>query len=80
MHLINILIYSLSFNHLELYIRIWGKIQKIFTIAYEDNNDYFCKICEYAERSNEATKNAINNIPIFKKIKIIYLDSLMRVI
>ena len=40
---------------------------KHFTIAYKDNNDNFCEICEYAERSDEAIKNAINDIPILKK-------------
>tara|TARA_Y100000589_G_scaffold4478_1_gene3971 strand:+ start:344 stop:664 length:321 start_codon:yes stop_codon:yes gene_type:complete len=39
---------------------------KHFTIAYKDNNDNFCEICEYAERSDEAIKNAINDIPILK--------------
>ena len=39
---------------------------KHFTIAYKDSNDNFCEICEYAERSDEAIKNAINDIPILK--------------
>ena len=40
---------------------------KHFTIAYKDNDDNFCEICEYAERPDEAIKNAINDIPILKK-------------
>ena len=39
---------------------------KHFTIAYRDNDDNFCEICEYAEKSDEAIKNAINDIPILK--------------
>ena len=39
---------------------------KHFTIAYKDNDDNFYEICEYAERSDEAIKNAINDIPILK--------------
>ena len=39
---------------------------KHFTIAYKDNDDNFCEICEYAERSEEAIKNAINDIPLLK--------------
>ena len=39
---------------------------KHFTIAYKDDEDNFCEICEYAERSDEALKNAINDIPILK--------------
>ena len=39
---------------------------KHFTIAYKDNDDNFCEICEYAERSDEAIKNAINDIPLLK--------------
>ena len=39
---------------------------KYFTIAYKDNDDNFCEICEYAERSDEAIKNAINDIPVLK--------------
>tara|TARA_Y100001933_G_scaffold29779_1_gene24834 strand:- start:258 stop:578 length:321 start_codon:yes stop_codon:yes gene_type:complete len=39
---------------------------KHFTIAYRDNDDNFCEICEYAERSDEAIKNAIDDIPILK--------------
>lgn len=39
---------------------------KHFTIAYEDDNSNFCEICEYAERSDEAINNAINDIPILK--------------
>ena len=42
---------------------------KHFTIAYKDNDDNFCEICEYAERSDEAIKNAINDIPILKNNK-----------
>ncbi len=40
---------------------------KHFTIAYKDKDNNFCEICEYAERSEEAIKNAINDIPILKK-------------
>ena len=39
---------------------------KHFTIAYKDNDDNISEICEYAERSDEAIKNAINDIPILK--------------
>ena len=39
---------------------------KHFTIAYKDDDDNFCEICEYAERSDEAIKNAINDIPLLK--------------
>ncbi len=39
---------------------------KHFTIAYKDDNNNFCEICEYAERSDEAIKNAINDIPLLK--------------
>ena len=39
---------------------------KHFTIAYKDNDDNFYEICEYAERSDEAIKNAMNDIPILK--------------
>ncbi len=42
---------------------------KHFTIAYKDNNDNICEICEYAERSDEAINNAINDIPILKNNK-----------
>ena len=45
---------------------------KHFTIAYKDNEDNFCEICEYAERSDEAIKNAINDIPILKNNNYIY--------
>ena len=39
---------------------------KHFTIAYTDYENNYCEICEYAERSDEAIKNAINDIPILK--------------
>tara|TARA_Y100001978_G_scaffold94249_1_gene84385 strand:- start:467 stop:787 length:321 start_codon:yes stop_codon:yes gene_type:complete len=39
---------------------------KHFTIAYKDNDDNIFEICEYAERSEEAIKNAIRDIPILK--------------
>ena len=39
---------------------------KQFTIAYKDNEDNFWEICEYAERSDEAIKNAIDDIPLLK--------------
>ena len=39
---------------------------KHFTIAYKDNFDNFCEICEYAEKSDDAIKNAISDIPILK--------------
>ena len=42
---------------------------KHFTIAYKDNEDNFWEICEYAERSDEAIKNAINDIPLLKNNK-----------
>ena len=52
----------------------WGYIKeykvkslKHFTIAYRDNDDNVCEICEYAERSDEAIKNAINDIPLLNK-------------
>ncbi len=45
---------------------------KYFTIAYKDNDDNFCEICEYAERSDEAIKNATNDIPILKNNNYIY--------
>ena len=45
---------------------------KHFTIAYKDNDDNFCEICEYAERSDEAIKNAINDIPLLKNNNYIY--------
>ncbi len=45
---------------------------KHFTIAYKDNEDNFCEICEYAERSDEAIKNAINDIPLLKNNNYIY--------
>ena len=45
------------------------KILKHFTIAYKDINDNICEICEYAERSDEAINNAINDIPILKNNK-----------
>tara|TARA_B100001121_G_scaffold245915_1_gene220995 strand:+ start:459 stop:812 length:354 start_codon:yes stop_codon:yes gene_type:complete len=47
-------------------INIKVKILKHFTIAYKDDDDNFCEICEYAERSDEAIKNAINDIPVLK--------------
>ena len=39
---------------------------KHFTIAYKDNNNNFYEICEYAERSDEAIKNAITDVPLLK--------------
>ena len=39
---------------------------KHFTIAYKDGDNNFYEICEYAERSDEAIKNAINDIPLLK--------------
>tara|TARA_Y100001933_G_scaffold65568_1_gene65965 strand:+ start:354 stop:683 length:330 start_codon:yes stop_codon:yes gene_type:complete len=41
-------------------------ILKHFTITYKDGNNNFCEICEYAERSDEAIKNAIKDIPVLK--------------
>ena len=41
-------------------------ILKHFTIAYKDEKNNFCEICEYAERSDEAIKNAMTDIPILK--------------
>ena len=40
---------------------------KHFTIAYKDDNNNLCEICEYAEKSDEAIRNAINDIPLLKK-------------
>ena len=40
---------------------------KHFTIAYKDEKNNFCEICEYAEKSDDAIKNAINDIPFLKK-------------
>ena len=42
---------------------------KHFTIGYKDDKNNFFEICEYAERSDEAIKNAINDIPILKRNK-----------
>ena len=42
---------------------------KCFTIVYRDNNDNICEICEYAERSDQAINNAINDISILKNNK-----------
>ena len=39
---------------------------KHFSIAYKDEKDNFYEICEYAERSDDAIKNTINDIPILK--------------
>ena len=39
---------------------------KHFTVAYKDEHNNFCEICEYAEKSDEAIKNAISDIPILK--------------
>jgi len=39
---------------------------KHFTVAYKDKDDNYFEICEYAGRSDEAIKNAINDIPILK--------------
>ena len=39
---------------------------KHFTIAYKDDKNNILEICEYAERSDEAIKNAIKDIPILK--------------
>ena len=39
---------------------------KYFTTANKDSNDNSCEICEYAEISDEAIKNAINDIPLLK--------------
>ena len=42
------------------------KILKHFTIAYRDDNNNSFEICEYAERSDEAIKNAVEDIPNLK--------------
>ena len=42
------------------------KILKHFTIAYKDDKNNIFEICEYAERSDEAIKNAIKDIPFLK--------------
>ncbi len=39
---------------------------KHFTIAYKDDKNNILEICEYAERSDEAIKNAIKDLPILK--------------
>ena len=39
---------------------------KHFSIAFKNNNDNSREICEYAEKSDEAIKNGINEIPILK--------------
>jgi len=39
---------------------------KHFTIAYKDNDDNIYEICKYAERSDEAIRNAIDDIPLLK--------------
>ena len=39
---------------------------KHFTIAYRDEDNNFLEICEYAEKSDEAIKNAIKDIPFLK--------------
>ena len=39
---------------------------KHFTIAYTDQNNNCFEICEYAEKSDDAIKNAINDVPILK--------------
>ena len=45
---------------------------KHFTIAYKDEDNNFCEICEYAERSEEAIKNAISDIPLLKNSNYIF--------
>ncbi len=45
---------------------------KHFTIGYKDNDDNICEICEYAERSDEAIKNAIKDIPDLKNNNYIF--------
>ena len=39
---------------------------KHFTIAYKDENNDLFEICEYAERSDDAIRNAVEDIPILK--------------
>tara|TARA_Y100001978_G_C23680513_1_gene428775 strand:+ start:869 stop:1186 length:318 start_codon:yes stop_codon:yes gene_type:complete len=45
---------------------------KHFTIAYTDEDDNFCEICEYAEKSDEAIRNAINDVPLLKNNNYIF--------
>ena len=42
---------------------------KHFTIAYTDENNNFFEICEYAEKSDDAIKNAIKDIPFLNNHK-----------
>ena len=37
-----------------------------FIIAYQEIDDNISELCEFAERSDEAIKNALNDIPILK--------------
>ena len=39
---------------------------KHFTIAYTNENNDFFEICEYAEKSDEAIRNAMKDIPELK--------------
>ena len=39
---------------------------KNFTIAYKNHDNNYCEIYKYAERSDEAIKNGINNILLLK--------------
>tara|TARA_Y100000589_G_C26678623_1_gene436918 strand:- start:46 stop:354 length:309 start_codon:yes stop_codon:yes gene_type:complete len=39
---------------------------KHFTIAYTNEDNEFFEICEYAEKSDEAIKNAMKDIPELK--------------
>ena len=39
---------------------------KHFTIGYKDSHNNLFEICEYAEKSEEAINNAMNDVPILK--------------
>ena len=41
-----------------------NKILKQFSIANRDNEDNFCETCQNVERSDEAIKDVITDIPI----------------
>ena len=45
---------------------------KHFTIAYKDADNNIFEICEYAEKSDEAIKNAISDVPLLKNNNYIF--------
>ncbi len=51
---------------------------KHFSIAYNDSDDNFCEIFDYAEILDEEIKNAINNILISKYYNYIFRCSYKR--